>query len=120
MLYRLRRRNQRWRLYDDMLIAENRWRAKRYGIDEGLVDFGKGEVVPCADLLEELIELTREDASALDCVAEILHCRTIVARGTSAHRQLATYAAGLAAGASPQRALRSVVDMLIEETVRDL
>jgi glutamate---cysteine ligase / carboxylate-amine ligase len=120
MLYRLRRGNQRWRLYDDMLIAENRWRAKRYGIDEGLVDFGKGEVVPCADLLEELIELIREDASALDCVSEILHCRTIIARGTSAHRQLATYAAGLASGASPDQALRSVVDILIEETVHDL
>jgi carboxylate-amine ligase len=120
MLYRLRRGNQRWRIYDPMLIDENRWRAKRYGIDDGLVDFGKGEVVPCADLLDELIELTREDASALDCVAEILHCRTIVARGTSAHRQLATYAAGLAAGAPPKQALRSVVDMLIEETVRDL
>ena len=50
-----------------MLIEENRWRAKRYGIDEGLVDFGKGEVVPCAHLLDELIELTREDASSLDC-----------------------------------------------------
>ena len=74
-----------------MLIEENRWRAKRYGIDEGLVDFGKGEVVSCADLLDELIELTREDASALDCEAQILHCRSIIRRGTSAHRQLATY-----------------------------
>jgi carboxylate-amine ligase len=120
MLYRLRRANQRWRIYDPMLIEENRWRAKRYGIDEGLVDFGKGEVVPCAHLLDELIELTREDASSLDCEAEILHCRSIIRRGTSAHRQLATYAAGLAAGASPEQALRSVVDMLIEETVRDL
>jgi glutamate---cysteine ligase / carboxylate-amine ligase len=120
MLYRLRRGNQRWRIYDPMLIDENRWRAKRYGIDDGLVDFGKGEVVPCADLLDELIELTREDASALDCVTEILHCRTIIARGTSAHRQLATYAARLAAGASPDEALRSVVDMLMEETVRGL
>src|SRR5512144_859468 len=120
MLYRLRRGNQRWRIYDPMLIDENRWRAKRYGIDDGLVDFGKGELVPCADLLDELIELIREDASALDCVTEILHCRTIVARGTSAHRQLATYAAGLAAGASREQALHQVVDMLIDETVRDL
>ncbi|HSO41430.1 MAG TPA: carboxylate-amine ligase, partial [Rhodospirillales bacterium] len=64
MLVRLRRENQRWRAYDNMLIEENRWRAKRYGIDEGLIDFGKGEVVPCADLVEELIELTKEDAEA--------------------------------------------------------
>jgi glutamate---cysteine ligase / carboxylate-amine ligase len=120
MLYRLRRANQRWRLYDRMLINENRWRAKRYGIDEGLIDFGRGEVVPCAALLEELLELTAEDASALDCSAEILHCRSIIGRGTSAHRQRAAYSAALAAGASPGEALRGVVDMLIEETVRDL
>lgn len=120
MLYRLRRSNQRWRVYDPMLIEENRWRAKRYGIDEGLVDFGRGEVVPCADLLEELIELTAEDASELDCQAEILHCRSIVESGTSAHRQLAAYAAGLAAGRSREQALCDVIDMLVEETVRDV
>ena len=120
MLWRLRRCNQRWRLYDPMLIDENRWRAKRYGIDDGLVDFGKGEVVPCAELLDELIDLTAEDASALDCESEILHCRTIIARGTSAHRQVATYTAALAAGSSQDRALCDVVDLLIEETVRDL
>jgi carboxylate-amine ligase len=120
MLWRLRRGNQRWRIYDRMLIEENRWRAKRYGIDEGLIDFGKGEVVPCAALLEELLELTAEDASALDCAAEILHCRSIIERGTSAHRQRAVYSAGVDAGASPDEALRGVVDMLVEETVRDL
>jgi carboxylate-amine ligase len=120
MLWRLRRGNQRWRIYDRMLIDENRWRAKRYGIDGGLVDFGKGEVVACAALLDELIELTAEDASALDCEAEILHCRKIIARGTSAHRQLETYAAALGRGSSSEQAVRDVVDMLIEETVREL
>lgn len=120
MLWRLRRGNQRWRIYDRMLIEENRWRAKRYGIDGGLVDFGKGEVVACAALLDELIELTAEDASALDCEAEILHCRKIIARGTSAHRQLETYAAALGRGSSSEQAVRDVVDMLIEETVREL
>jgi glutamate---cysteine ligase / carboxylate-amine ligase len=120
MLWRLRRGNQRWRIYDRLLIEENRWRAKRYGIDEGLVDFGKGEVVPCGDLIDELLDLTRDDASALDCASEILHCRTIIQRGTSAHRQLAAYNAGLAAGLPREQALRDVVDMLIEETVRGL
>lgn len=120
MLWRLRRSNQRWRIYSPMLIEENRWRAKRYGIDEGLVDFGRGEVVDCLALLDELIELTAEDASALDCEDEILHCRTIIARGTSAHRQLATYTAALTAGSSAEQAAHGVVDMLIAETVRDL
>jgi carboxylate-amine ligase len=120
MLYRLRRNNQRWRDYDRMLIDENRWRAKRYGIDAGLVDFGRGEVVPCADLLDELIDLIREDASALGCGAEVEHCRQIIVRGTSAHRQLAAFADARAAGRDQQQALREVVDLLIAETVRGL
>ena len=30
-LFRLRRRNQRWRVYSPFLISENMWRAQRYG-----------------------------------------------------------------------------------------
>ena len=120
MLYRLRRENQRWREYDNMLIEENRWRAKRYGIDEGLIDYGKGEMVPCKDLLEELIEMTRDDAQALGCIEEVEHCRRIVERGTSAHRQLATYGEVIAAGGSPREAVNTVVDTLIQETVAGL
>ena len=52
MLYRLRRRNQRWRIYPRMLVDENRWRAQRYGLDAGLVDFGRGAVVPNPHRLE--------------------------------------------------------------------
>ena len=120
MLYRLRRDNQRWRIYSSMLIRENRWRAQRYGIDEGMVDFGKGEVIPFAELIEEIIALMREDAEALDCLDEIEHLRRIIADGTSAHRQVKAYAAAVKAGASHAEALDSVVDMLIEETVPDL
>ncbi|MEE4377018.1 MAG: carboxylate-amine ligase [Candidatus Competibacteraceae bacterium] len=119
MLYRLRRRNQRWRLYARMLISENRWRAQRYGFDEGLVDFGRGCVVPYADLLEELFELIGDDARDLDCQAEVLHAREILRRGSSAHRQLSTYKQARADGADRQEALRKVVDKLIEETVQN-
>jgi len=120
LLYRLRRDNQRWRIYASMLVNENRWRAQRYGFDEGLVDFGKGEVVPCADLLDELLELVHTDAEAFGCMAEVEHCRAIIKRGTSAHRQLATYAEAVNAGASREEALVAVVDMLIAETVSGL
>ncbi|NJN45577.1 MAG: carboxylate-amine ligase [Candidatus Competibacteraceae bacterium] len=119
MLYRLRRRNQRWRIYAQMLISENRWRAQRYGFDEGLVDFGRGCVVPYADLLEEMFELIGEDACALDCQAEVFHAREILRRGSSAHRQLNTYKAARAAGADRQEALKTVVDQLIKETVQN-
>lgn len=120
MLWRLRIANQRWRRYSHMLISENRWRAQRYGLDEGLVDFGKGEVVPVAELLEEMIALTREDAEAFDCAVEVARAREILGRGTSAHRQLAIHRAAIEAGAPREDALRAVVDWLIEETVADL
>jgi carboxylate-amine ligase len=120
MLYRLRRENQRWRMYSRFLVDENRWRAQRYGFDEGLVDFGKSEIVPYGDLLEEIIELLREDAVYFGCLNELEHARTVFARGTSAHRQLATYRLAMKAGAEPKEALHAVVDLLIEETIAGL
>ena len=102
------------------LIAENRWRAQRYGIDQGLVDFGRGVVVDYPELLEEMIELCAEDAEALDCTAEIEHARRIVERGTSAHWQVRTWRDAIADGASEHEALEAVVDMLVEETMHGI
>jgi carboxylate-amine ligase len=119
MLFRLRRDNQRWRRYSAMLIAENRWLAQRYGFGHGLVDFGKGELVPYPELIEEILVLIREDAEHFGCVAEVEHARTILQRGTSAHRQLQAYQEALAAGAGENDALAAVVDMLVRETVHD-
>jgi glutamate---cysteine ligase / carboxylate-amine ligase len=117
MLYRLRQSNQRWRVYPRTMINENRWLAQRYGVEGDMVDFGIGRPVPYADLLEEVIELVREDAERMDCVAEIEHAREIVRRGTSAQHQQKVYQAAIEAGAAPDEALKAVVDMLIEETV---
>ena len=117
LLYRLRRSNQRWRRYPRLLIEENRWRAHRFGMDEGLIDFGRGEVVPYPNLIDEIIGFIREDAEHFGCVDEIEHARTIVARGTSAHWQLETFHKAVAEGADHQEALRRVVDMLVEETL---
>ena len=116
MLYRLRRANQRWRRYAAMLVNENRWRAQRYGFDEGLVDFGKGAIVPYRELLEEMLDLVAEDAAHFGCLGEIEMARGILDQGTSAHRQLATYRAALARGADRKAALMAVVDELIAET----
>lgn len=120
MLYRLRLTNQRWRTYPRMLIDENRWRAQRYGVDEGLVDFGKGEIVPYAELMEEMLELVAEDAEALKCESEIDRARVIIAEGTSAHRQVKVYDDVLAAGGNEEKALKAVVDLLVEETTKDI
>jgi glutamate---cysteine ligase / carboxylate-amine ligase len=116
MLYRLRRANQSWRIYPNMLIAENRWRAMRYSFDERFLDLAKGELVDFATLLDELIALVSEDAEALGCAREVQHARTILARGTSAHRQLAIYDEARQRGASDREALRAVVNFLVAET----
>jgi carboxylate-amine ligase len=118
MLYRLRTKNQRWRTYSPMLIRENRWRAMRYGSEKGMIDFGRGEVVEFGELLDELIDLIREDAVALGCLDAASAARDILARGTSAHRQLAVRAEALAQGASEAEAMVRVVDHLIAETAR--
>lgn len=116
-LLRLKQRNQRWRLYANALIDENRWRAARYGVEGKLVDFGKGEAVDYALLLEELIELVREEAQAGGYWAEVLGARAILARGTSAQRQLQVYRAALDNGLDHAAALRAVVDWLCQETL---
>ena len=120
MLYRARRNNQSWRSYPAFLIEENRWRAQRYAVTDALFDFGKGELVPFADLVGELIELLAEDADALGCTAEVAHAANIVRNGTSADRQVLTYHNQLQNGASDDAALKAVVDELIAETVAGL
>lgn len=117
MLWRLRRQNQRWRSYANMLLAENRWRAQRYGIDGKLIDYGKGRMVPYADLIEELLESIMPDAEDLGCLQEVQHARTILKRGTSAHWQRNTYKKAIANGGTPDEATKEVVDMLIQRTM---
>jgi carboxylate-amine ligase len=120
MLWRLRTRNQRWRLYTPMLIRENRWRAMRYSFDEGLIDLAKGQVVPFVDLMDELCSLISEDAKALGCEREVKGIHDILTRGTSAHRQLKDYELERASGASVENSLKSVVDTLIADTAEGL
>ena len=120
MLWRLKTRNLRWRSYDRFLIAENRWRAQRYGMEEGLIDFGRGEIVPFDRLMDELIELIGEDAGVLQSVEAVERLREIPAEGCSASRQRAVFDAAVAAGASREEGLRAVVGHLIDEFHADL
>jgi len=120
MLYRLRTRNQRWRIYTPMLIRENRWRAMRYSFDEGMIDLAKGVVVPFEDLIDEMLAHVSEDAEALGCEQELADVRRILSRGTSAHRQLRDYEFERANGASTEDSLKAVVDTLITDTAEGL
>lgn len=115
-LYRLKTDNMKWREYANMLINENRWRAQRYGIDKGLIDFGAGKIKPYQELAEEILTLLSEDAEILNCQNELQHIRKIIQHGTSAHRQVANYTQSLERGCTQHEALINVVDALIIDT----
>ncbi|CUJ96259.1 Carboxylate-amine ligase YbdK [Shimia thalassica] len=120
MLWRLATSNQRWRLYDNFLIAENRWRAQRYGVNEGLIDWGRREIVPFSELAHEMVELVEEDAAALSCLAEVENSLAVLTTGTSADQQRAVYYDAVQAEYSHDEALQKVVSHLIEQFHVDL
>lgn len=120
MLWRLKTRNQRWRVYDSFLIGENRWRAQRYGINEGLIDFGRREIISMAELAEEWLDLVSQDTEVLACTREVEGIHDILSGGTSADRQRSVYEHERARGADDATALNAVVAHLVEEFHADL
>jgi carboxylate-amine ligase len=110
----------RWRIYPRIMLEENRWRAQRYGCTKSMIDLGRGECLPFASLIEEVLEMIAEDATALGCVKEVQHARTILKRGTSACRQVETFKKARDDGADEPEAYIQVVDMLVRETAADL
>ncbi|MEM7318390.1 MAG: carboxylate-amine ligase, partial [Pseudomonadota bacterium] len=117
MLCRLKERNLRWRQYDRFLIGENRWRAQRYGVGEGLIDFGDRSVKPMSELMDELMGMLAEDAEALGTMKEIARLRQISEKGTSSTRQRRVHAEAMA---QDKDAGQAVVQHLIEEFHADL
>ena len=103
-----------------MLMDENRWRAQRYGVTRGLIDLSRGEQQAFPVLIEEMVGMLEEEATALGCLKEVRHARKILDRGTSACNQLEVFARARKGGADQQEALCAVVDWLVEETKADL
>ena len=108
-LLKLRSGNLGFRKYMPALIAENKWRAIRYGLDGNLIDFGKQAEVPMRELALELVDFVDDVVDDLGSRKAVEYVHTILAEGTSADRQL--------------RVLRqtgdvhAVVEMLAQETV---
>ena len=107
-LLRLRERNLGFRKYMPALIAENKWRAMRYGIDGRLIDFGKQAEVPMRTLAMELLEFVDDVVDELGSRAAVEHVHTILREGTSADRQRRVHA--------ETGDLARVVDHLCEES----
>lgn len=120
MLLKLRQKNQTWRWYRGELIQENKWRAARYGVEGQLIDFGIEEAVPVANLWREIVGLMGEAVDELGTRKEVEHVYTILEKGTSADRQLATYRSAMQSGSTEQQALIQVMDQIIAETKQGL
>lgn len=107
-LYKMLRQNTIFRNYRRVLIAENKWRACRYGISGKLIDFGKKEEVPTVDLVHELLEFVDDVVDELDSREEINYIHKMLEMGTGADRQLKVW--------EQSYDLKTVVDFIIEET----
>jgi len=114
-LIKLRRNNMSWRRYRYMHYTENKWRAVRYGIKGALVDFGRQEEVPFAELMEELLMILDDVVDDLGSRQEVEYVRTILEKGSSADRQIAVYRAN-GGEENHEEALKAVVDHLVAET----
>lgn len=76
-------------ILDRAIAIENKWRAQRYGIDCQFAT--RDGPIGVGDMLHDLIRALEGDIATLGCAAEVAHCETILARGTSADRQLAAF-----------------------------
>ena len=90
-LYKLREMNVEFIPYKRSLIAENKWRASRYGIDGNLIDFGKESEVPTRELIYELLDFIDDVVDELGSRNDINYVHKILENGTGADRQLKVY-----------------------------
>ncbi|HEY6565164.1 MAG TPA: carboxylate-amine ligase [Pirellulaceae bacterium] len=108
-LWRLRRDNMTFRVYNTELIDENKWRAVRFGLDGKLLDLGRQDELPARELIREMIEWFIGDViDELGSRKDIEYVFHMLEHGTSADRQLQTY--------QETGDLTAVVDQLIRET----
>jgi carboxylate-amine ligase len=103
---------------DRAFALENKWRAQRYGTKASFVERGSKSARTMSETVDALLDRLHADAEALDCVHEISHARTILARGSSAHQQVRVYSQARIAGRSRPKALKDVVDFLLATTVQ--
>ena len=107
-LYQLYTKNMSYRMYPRALIEENKWRAARWGVEGNLIDFGKQAEVPMRELGEELLDFVDDVVDDLGSRSALKTIERILREGTSAERQLRTYA--------ETGDLKAVVRQIVDET----
>jgi glutamate---cysteine ligase / carboxylate-amine ligase len=101
-----------------LLIDENRWRAKRYGIGAAFYDQWRLVNLTSQDYWAELQPLLAEHGQALNCSASLQRVDKILHEGSSAHQQLKIYHQQKLQGSTRRQALNAVVEWLLDETLR--
>jgi glutamate---cysteine ligase / carboxylate-amine ligase len=107
-LHYLYTKNMGYRMYPRALVEENKWRAARWGVEGNLIDFGKQAEVPMRELGEELLDFVDDVVDDLGSRDSLAPIERILREGTSAERQLKTYA--------ETGDLKEVVRQIVEET----
>ncbi len=111
-LHKLIKQNLGFRLYRRALIAENKWRAARYGIQGKLIDFGKQEEVDFRLLAKELCEFVDDVVDELGSREEVNYINKILEKGTGADRQLKVW--------EETKDFKKLMDYIIKETHQGL
>jgi carboxylate-amine ligase len=93
------------------VVADNKWRATRYGLDAQVVTDDNGSTAPLRDEIYELLRDLEPVACRLGCADELAVADEVLTAGASYERQRAVYARG--------GALTGVVDALVTEFAED-
>lgn len=94
--------------YNRLIIAENKWRAARDGIETNLIDVLREEEISINDLVRELLDYIDDVLDELGSRDDVNYVYQILAKGTGADRQIEVY--------KNTNDLKSVVDYIVSET----
>jgi glutamate---cysteine ligase / carboxylate-amine ligase len=107
-----------WERGDDLpvepitLVAENKWRAARHGLEAKMIDLEHDTERTAPDALRALAERCEPAARRLGCAEELASVEGVLARGSGAEEQLRRY--------EETGSLLAVAQWLAEETVREV
>ena len=105
-----------WTPFTRRLIDENRWRAKRSGLEAEFLTLDGQPPVACRTVVLGLLDDVAEDAARLDCEPALARIRRLLDEGTSAHVQIKLFEQRRALGDSVTQAMQYVVDWLVAAT----
>jgi carboxylate-amine ligase len=93
-----------------ILIAENKWRAVRHGLQADLFDLARDRSVPAGEAVRALVERAAPAAARLGCEAELGEVERLLERGTGSEEQRRV--------SEEQGGLVGVARWVTEETIR--